>query len=109
MKRRTLSTAQKVALFIAAQCRCHICNAIIHPAAERWEVEHVIPLAMGGADNETNMRPSHIACHKVKSATGSTDLAKAKRIEARHKGIRKTPTLTNRKWRRKVNGETVLR
>lgn len=46
------------------QRRCHICGL---PGAT--EADHVIPLAEGGADDETNLRPAHPWCHRKKSST----------------------------------------
>ncbi len=64
MKRRSLSTAQRVAIFLAGRGVCHLCDGPI--INKPWDVEHVIPLAMGGADDESNMRPAHKACHAPK-------------------------------------------
>ncbi len=112
MKRRTLTTAHKVAIFLAAQCRCHICGALINPQHELWEVEHVIPLAMGGKDDETNLRPAHKSCHAPKTVLDQSSIAKAKRLEARRLGIRKTPTMPGSRgtrWRKKLDGTVMPR
>jgi 5-methylcytosine-specific restriction endonuclease McrA len=51
---------------------CHVCGK---PMAD--EVDHVVPLAEGGADDETNLRPIHsIPCHQAKT------LAEARRARA---------------------------
>lgn len=43
---------------------CHVCDL---PMAD--EVDHVVPLAEGGADDETNLRPIHSEpCHREKTA-----------------------------------------
>ena len=43
---------------------CHVCGL---PGAN--EVDHVIPIAEGGADDETNLAPIHsIPCHRRKTA-----------------------------------------
>lgn len=86
-KRGSLSTARKLAIFVAAKGICHLCGGYIH--GKPWEVEHVIPLAMGGADDETNMRPAHKACHAPKTAEDVADIARAKRREAKNIGIKK--------------------
>lgn len=85
MTRRRLSNTARVALFQAHDGRCHICGGKI-AAGEAWEVEHVIPLAQGGDDDEANMRPAHAKCHKAKTAKDAADTARAKRREARHIG-----------------------
>jgi 5-methylcytosine-specific restriction endonuclease McrA len=41
---------------------------------------------MGGADDETNLRPAHKRCHLRKTVTDVAAIAKAKRIEAKHIG-----------------------
>jgi 5-methylcytosine-specific restriction protein A len=105
-ERRSISTARRVAIFVAAKGICHLCGGGIQ--GKGWEVEHVIPLAMGGADDETNMRPAHKACHAPKTAEDVADIARAKRREARHIGIKKRGWPKS-KWRKKVSGEVVLR
>lgn len=43
---------------------CHVCG---RPGAT--EVDHVVPLAEGGADDETNLAPVHATpCHQAKTA-----------------------------------------
>ena len=109
-ERRSLSTARKVAIFVAAKGICHLCGGYIH--GKPWDVEHVIPLAMGGADDETNMRPAHKACHAPKTAEDVADIARAKRREAKHLGIKKRSAWhggRHSKLKRKVSGEVVLR
>lgn len=42
---------------------CHVCEQ-----AGANEVDHVVPLAEGGADDETNLRPIHpTPCHADKT------------------------------------------
>lgn len=81
-----LSTTRRLALFLAHGGICHICGGKI--VGKLWEVEHVIPLKTGGADDESNMRPAHKVCHAGKTAVDLGNLAKSKRLEARRHGIR---------------------
>lgn len=96
--RRSLSTSARVRIFRDADGRCHICGQRI-TVSDRWDVEHVIPIAMGGADDDSNMAPSHMACHRAKTASDLGQIAKAKRQEARHLGVKK-PT----RWRKPPPG-----
>jgi 5-methylcytosine-specific restriction protein A len=98
---------RKLALFEKADGRCHICGIMIN-AGDPWEVEHRVPIALGGADDETNMSPAHLHCHMQKTKVDAHRLAKAKRIKARHIGIKKRSTWQT-KWKRKIDGTTVLR
>ncbi len=110
-ERRSLSPMKRLAVFEAAKGLCHLCGLRIQ-VGERWEVEHRIPIAMGGADNETNMSPAHVKCHAIKSKADATNLAKVNRVRAKHRGAWKRGSFAGgwqSKWKRKVSGETVLR
>lgn len=89
-ERRSLSPMRRLTVFEKAGGICHLCDRRIQ-AGEKWEVEHVRPLALLGADDETNMAPAHVACHATKTADQSGDIARAKRRAAKHNGIRKRP------------------
>ncbi len=106
MKRKPLSTAQKVRLFQDAGGICHICGGKIDN--ELWDVEHVIPLALGGDDAEANMRPAHRQCHAPKTVNDIRVIAKAKRLEARRIGIKKQSKWQT-KFRRKMDGTVEVR
>jgi 5-methylcytosine-specific restriction enzyme A len=112
MTRRRLSDTARVALFLRHDGICHICGSRII-VGERWEVEHVLPLAQGGEDDDTNTRPAHAKCHRVKTAKDAADTAKAKRREARHIGAHRSarpmPGGKSSKWKRKISGEIVAR
>lgn len=83
-KRSPISNTRRARLFEDAGGRCHICGQKIF--GKGWEVEHVIPLALGGADDESNMRPAHTACHGKKTKTDNTSWSKAKRQRLKHVG-----------------------
>lgn len=86
MKRRHLTTLQRAKLFLERGGICHICSNKIVVPNEAWQVEHVVPFAMGGKDDVTNMCPAHVDCHAIKTKDDVEAIAKAKRIEARHIG-----------------------
>lgn len=112
MARKTISVKARVKLFQDHQGICHICGGKIH-GGERWDVEHIIPLAMGGDDTEANWRPAHAKCHKTKTAKDFTDIAKAKRRQARHIGIKvsKSPLPFGKqsRFKKKMDGTVVIR
>ena len=107
MKRKRFSVADKVAIFIRHKECCHICGGSV--VGKAWEVEHIIPLALGGADDESNWAPAHKACHAPKTVQDVADIARAKRRKARHLGIKKPtsrPLMGTKAsgWRKPFNG-----
>ena len=84
--RRSLSRMQKLKVFEASGGVCHICGLKIF---NKWDVEHRIPLALGGADDESNWSPAHRDCHAGKTKSDVAAIARAKRRKAKHLGIRK--------------------
>lgn len=111
-KRKSISAKQRLKLFMDHDGVCHICGGKI-TVGEAWHVEHVVPLALGGDDEEANWRPAHSKCHKGKTKTDVTAVAKAKRREASHHGIRTTraplPFGRQSKWKKKMDGTVVKR
>lgn len=112
-RRRNWTALRRAALFMDHDGLCHICGSKI-AIGEAWDLEHVIPLAMGGADDETNARPAHVSCHKAKTATDKTQIAKANRVRAKHIGARADsrnpiPGSKSSRWRKKLDGTVVPR
>jgi 5-methylcytosine-specific restriction protein A len=104
-KRRTLTRLMRTRIFDSTGGQCCLCKTKID--AERgakWIVEHLKPLWLGGADDETNMGPAHQACAIAKTVSEAPVKAKGDRIRASHLGIRKPRTI--RSWR-KFNGDIV--
>jgi 5-methylcytosine-specific restriction enzyme A len=83
---RRMSTTRRARIFEAAGGVCHICGQKIDGTRERWEAEHVIPYAMTRDDSDDNLRPAHVACHAGKTAQDVPQIAKAKRVAAKHIG-----------------------
>ena len=113
MTRRHISTTERVRIFRDAGGRCHICAQPI-TVGDPWDVEHVIPLALGGADGGDNLAPAHVACHRSKTATDAGDTARAKRREAKHIGADAPsraviPGSKRSPWKRKLDGTLVRR
>jgi 5-methylcytosine-specific restriction protein A len=98
-----LTVKRKAELFRDRDGICHICTGKIS-VGSAWEVEHEIPLAMGGADDETNWRLAHVKCHKRKTAQDLATIAKSNRVRVKHRGIKRPRTIT--RWRR-FNGQPV--
>lgn len=112
VKRKSISAKARLKVFQDHSGVCHICGGKI-VVGEAWDVEHVIPFAMGGADDETNWVPAHRKCHRTKTVEDVGNIAKAKRREARHRGVRVSrsplPFGKQSKWKRKMDGTIVKR
>jgi 5-methylcytosine-specific restriction protein A len=113
MTRRHISTSERVRIFSKAGGRCHICDCDIR-VGDKWEVEHVIPMAQGGADEGDNLQPAHVSCHKAKTRADAADTARAKRQEASHIGARapsRTPLPFGKtsRWKKLMSGRIVPR
>lgn len=111
-ERRPMSPTRKLKVFENFGGRCHICERRIR-AGEPWDAEHVVPLALGGADDDSNLRPAHKACHGDKTRTDAASWSKAKRVRAKHVGAYRSsnqiPGSRGTPWKRKISGETVRR
>jgi hypothetical protein len=91
MKRRRVSTKERLALFQREGGKCHLCGGIVQ-AGEAWDLSHEIPLALGGPDDATNWRVAHRKCHRVETAEKDIpNIARAKRRQAAHLGAKPAP------------------
>jgi 5-methylcytosine-specific restriction protein A len=86
--RKPISTKTRKAFFETKGGVCSLCTGTIDPVKEAWEIEHVIPLAMGGVDEASNWELAHAKCHKAKTRNDMKNLGKAKRREAKHTGTK---------------------
>ncbi len=88
MSRKRISTRARVALFERKNGICHMCGGKVL-AGEAWDLSHVIPLEIGGADDESNWDVAHRKCHRVQTSKVDIPLiAKTKRQHASHIGAK---------------------
>lgn len=73
-------------VFERAKGICHISKRKIR-AGEKWELEHVVPLSMGGGHRETNLAPALADAHKEKTREEAGVRAKADRVRLKHLGL----------------------
>jgi hypothetical protein len=110
--RKRVSTTARTAFFLKKKGVCYLCGGPVKPG-EAWDIEHVIPFQMGGADDESNWEVAHNKCHAAKTKDDVGNIAKAKRREARHLGakVSRSPMPFGRKskFKRKMDGSIVLR
>lgn len=111
VERLRLSNTKRAKVFEDARGLCHICRQKIF--GKGWEAEHVIPLALGGADDESNLRPAHTDCHGKKTKADNARWTKAKRTRAKHIGAYRSqsPMMGSKAsgWRKPFNGHAERR
>ena len=75
--------------------------------------DHIVPLADGGENRESNLQLILLDTHKPKTAAEATQRAETRRLHEKHRGyVRKQPSFaTNRdgKFKKRLDGTVVLR
>lgn len=61
--RREISTAVRIRVLRRGEFRCAIC-----PATERLTIDHIVPVAHGGSNDETNLQVLCSPCNSRKGA-----------------------------------------
>jgi 5-methylcytosine-specific restriction endonuclease McrA len=105
------SPTEKLRIFERLGGVCHLCGSKIQ-AGQRWDLEHVVALAIGGEDNDENLGVAHRKCHAAKTVADIARIAKAKRVRQKHFGARrdsKWPCSRDSAWKKKLSGEVVRR
>lgn len=115
-KRKRMTPRQRLAIWERDRGVCALCSQAINGVKEKWIVEHMIALELGGADDESNMAVVHKTCADEKTNGSKGDhamAAKAKRVKRRHLGIKETknplPGSKGSKWKRRMDGSVVRR
>lgn len=72
-------------VFMRAGGKCHLSGRKIM-VGDRWELEHIKPLAMGGQHREANLAPALIEPHREKTADENSARSKADRIRRKANG-----------------------
>lgn len=102
----------RLRVFEAAGGRCYCCGTKIRPGI-KWDLDHAIPLFLGGSHAEWNLRPILAAHHKLKNSKEAVIKSKSYRVRTRHLGIkrRKSRPMPGSKgsgFRKRMDG-TVIR
>ena len=106
-----LSTRRKLAIWEREKGLCMMCNTRLMPG--KFIYEHVRALELGGTDTDDNIRLTCLSCAGQKTKKDHAMAAKAKRVKAKHLGLKKTrnplPGGKRSKFKRKMDGTVVLR
>ena len=102
----------RIRIFERTSGLCHITKRKIR-AGEKWQLDHIIPLADGGEHRESNLAPALDWAHREKTSAENKARAKTRAIKAKHFGMVKSknplPGGKQSKWKRKITGEIVAR
>ena len=111
-KRRTFSAKERLDFFLKANGCCAQCTLKITPG-KRWDLDHVIPLSLGGSNDATNLQVLCHFCHIQKTKSDVSTHAKTLRIQLRHLGAtRSKRPLPFGRWsplKKTIDGKIVLR
>ena len=103
-ERGHISTKTKL-LIMVRQARCPLCDGRLG-SIENVDFDHDTPLALGGADDETNLRAVHRDCHRIKtSGTKATSAGSDIHIIAKTKRLSKEQEETRRRITERVPGQ----
>ena len=79
MRRKKWGKKVRAAILESHDGRCAICGWPIR--GNDFDLDHIIPLAIGGPDDVDNLRPVHRSCHRRKTAEeDAPTIAKVRRI-----------------------------
>lgn len=88
-RRGSMSGMRRLRIWEAAGGVCVVCKLKIDGVREKWGVEHIRPLALGGTDTDDNCGPAHLRCMAVKTKADNGQWTKAKRVKAKHIGAKR--------------------
>ena len=99
-KRGRMTKARKSKSHALAGGLCAWCQMPVAVWGSEVVYDHRIPLALGGADDEGNIRPLHrIPCDRLKTAFDKKLIAKAERLRRRANGTRRArKKIPKRAW-----------
>ena len=111
--RGRLTARQRLQAWERTGGACVICGTPIDGLRQRWIVEHLQALELGGADAPDNLGPAHESCGRAKTRDDHARAAHAKRCKARHLGVRTSqrpmPGSRSSPVKRKLDGSVVAR
>jgi 5-methylcytosine-specific restriction endonuclease McrA len=112
-QRRKLTPRQRLAIWERARGICVLCEQPIDGVRDRWIIEHIRALELGGPDGPGNMGPAHEFCGLRKTQDDHRRTAKAKRQKIQHLGAaqskRPMPCGRQSRWKKRLDGTIVPR
>jgi len=94
-KRGSMTEKRAIEVFARFDGHCAHCKRKLFPG-EDYEIDHIIALANGGTDEDSNLQLLCEGCHIIKTGGDVSDAAKGKRRYRKQFGLRK---FKPSKWR----------
>ena len=91
MKRKRMTKARRARIKQAYGHKCYICEADERPTGI-LQIDHWVPLMLGGSEDDDNLRPLCPSCHKKKTTSENRVRGKINRLSG------KTKKRDKRKW-----------
>ena len=88
-RRKSMSPSRRLRIFEAHHGVCCLCNLKIDGVRQKWTVEHMRALGLGGEDADDNCAPAHEECRREKDKIDVAMIAKAKAMKRHHIGVKK--------------------
>jgi 5-methylcytosine-specific restriction endonuclease McrA len=114
MRRQAFSTSLRLSLFLDRKGTCQACNIAIQ-AGQAWDIDHILPIALGGTNEPKNLQILCKTCHRSKTSHFDIPrIAKTKRLKAKHLGARSPayrpiPGSKASPWKKKMDGTIIKR
>jgi 5-methylcytosine-specific restriction endonuclease McrA len=81
--RKGFSRVYRKSILVAYDWTCAICHEPIL-SVDDCEVDHRVPLALGGTNKIENLEPAHVLCHLTKTKRDVGRIAKATRLRKKN-------------------------
>lgn len=112
-KRKGMPNRRRLRIWEQHKGVCCLCSLPIDGARDRWIIEHIRALELGGEDVDANCAPAHVRCGQIKTKDDNAMAAKAKRVKERHLGLTRSkkpmPFGRGSGLKRKMDGTIVRR
>lgn len=77
----------RLRVFDAYEGKCYISGRKISPS-DKWELDHIVALANGGENRESNLAPALASEHRAKTSQDVAMKSKDRRVRAKHTGAK---------------------
>lgn len=106
-----IPTRVRLRVLVRANGCCQSCERRIM-TGDAWQADHVIAIVNGGENRESNLQCLCGWCHKAKTKQDVAEKSRARRIQAKHAGIRKPSSFAcarTSRFKKRMDGTVVDR